>query len=186
MCKCVGTVSHCILRVWEWSLEAFCHPLRILERKFVHTKRWVCCCWCAVSYFATYRFPLIWDETPKHIILCPEGRQQKSHILWYKDRMRVFIGLYFILSMAYVADHSGRADKGMNCLPPLERWDRGFESHSRQVCLPAFILCVGERPCEGLIPGTRSRTDSLRLRNWSETKRFTDALCSKWEQQELR
>jgi hypothetical protein len=25
---------------------------------------------------------------------------------------------------------------------------------------------------------------NVRLRNWSETKRFTDALCSKWEQQE--
>jgi hypothetical protein len=33
------------------------------------------------------------------------------------------------------------------------------------------------------MPGPRSPTDCFRLRNWSETKRFTDALCSKWEQQ---
>jgi hypothetical protein len=39
------------------------------------------------------------------------------------------------------ADHSGRAVWGMNCLRPLEHWDRGFESHSRHGCLCAFILC---------------------------------------------
>jgi hypothetical protein len=31
-----------------------------------------------------------------------------------------------------------------------------------------------------------SPTNCLRLRNLSERKRFTDALCSKWEQQEYR
>jgi hypothetical protein len=40
----VGTVSHSIVRGSKRSLEAFCRPLRILERKFVHAKRWVCCC----------------------------------------------------------------------------------------------------------------------------------------------
>jgi hypothetical protein len=29
------------------------------------------------------------------------------------------------------ADHGGRAVKGMNCLRSLERWNRGFESHSK-------------------------------------------------------
>jgi hypothetical protein len=33
--------------------------------------------------------------------------------------------------------------KGMNCLHLLERWDRGFESHSRHGCLYPFIcVCV--------------------------------------------
>jgi hypothetical protein len=33
-------------------------------------------------------------------------------------------------------------------------------------------------------PCPRSPTECLRLRNWSETTLFTDALCSKWENQE--
>jgi hypothetical protein len=64
-------------------------------------------------------------------------------------------------------------------------WDRGFESHSRHGCLSAFILCCARSglatdwfPVQGALPIV------LILRNWSETKRFTDALCSKWEQQE--
>jgi hypothetical protein len=32
--------------------------------------------------------------------------------------------------------------KSMNCLRPLEHWDHGFKSHSRHVCLCAFILCL--------------------------------------------
>jgi hypothetical protein len=38
------------------------------------------------------------------------------------------------------ADHSGRAVHGMNCLRPLEHWNRVFETHSRHSCLCAFIL----------------------------------------------
>jgi hypothetical protein len=55
------------------------------------------------------------------------------------------------------------------------------------VCMPLFCLCCSVcryRPYEGLILRPRSPTDLLRLRNWSETKRFTVALRSKWEQQE--
>jgi hypothetical protein len=37
-----------------------------------------------------------------------------------------------------------------------------------------------------LIPRPGSPTDCFRLRNRSETNRFTDALCSKWEQQEKK
>jgi hypothetical protein len=36
------------------------------------------------------------------------------------------------------ADHSGRAVWGIKWLRSLERWDRGFESHSKHGC-----LCVG-------------------------------------------
>jgi hypothetical protein len=40
-------------------------------------------------------------------------------------------------------DHSGRAVEGMNCLHSLERWDRGFESHSRHGCLYYMrLFCV--------------------------------------------
>jgi hypothetical protein len=39
-------------------------------------------------------------------------------------------------------DHSGRAVSGKNCLRSLERWDRGFDSHSRHECLCALILFV--------------------------------------------
>jgi hypothetical protein len=40
------------------------------------------------------------------------------------------------------ADHSGRAVYDMNCLHPLEHWDRGFKFHSRHGCLFVFILCL--------------------------------------------
>jgi hypothetical protein len=41
------------------------------------------------------------------------------------------------------ADHGGRAALGMNILRSLERWDRGFESHSEAwMFLCAVILFV--------------------------------------------
>jgi hypothetical protein len=52
-----------------------------------------------------------------------------------------------------------------------------------RISLCIYSVCVSYRPCDGLIPRPRSPTDCLRLRNWSETKRLTDVLCSKWEQQ---
>jgi hypothetical protein len=48
-----------------------------------------------------------------------------------------FFGVWIIYG-----DHSGRAVKGMNCLRPLVRWAREFESHLRRGCLCAFILFV--------------------------------------------
>jgi hypothetical protein len=38
--------------------------------------------------------------------------------------------------------HSGLAAYGMKCLRSLERWDRGFEFHSRHGCLCPIILCL--------------------------------------------
>jgi hypothetical protein len=35
----------------------------------------------------------------------------------------------------------------MNCLRPVEHYDRGFKSHSRHACLCAFDVCV--RVCVG-------------------------------------
>jgi hypothetical protein len=54
------------------------------------------------------------------------------------------------------ADHSGRAVYGMYCLRSLERWDRGFESHSSYGCLYCVrlfcicvVLCVASGPVTG-------------------------------------
>jgi hypothetical protein len=68
----------------------------------------------------------------------------------------------------------------MNCLLSLEHWDLGFESHSMLgcMCVRLFCVCVGSgratswSPVQGVLPTV------LGLRHWSETKRFTDALCS--------
>jgi hypothetical protein len=69
-------------------------------------------------------------------------------------------------------------------LHPLEHWDRRFESHSRHWYSCTFILCLY---CPMYVAALR-RADhsskesyrlSIRLRNWSETKPFTDALCAK-------
>jgi hypothetical protein len=40
------------------------------------------------------------------------------------------------------ADYSGRAVSGIRRLRPLERWDRGLESHSRHGCLRLYCACV--------------------------------------------
>jgi hypothetical protein len=54
------------------------------------------------------------------------------------------------------------------------------------VCLCLFCVFLRWWPCDGLILRPRSPTDCLKLTHWSETKRFTDALCFKWEQQEWK
>jgi hypothetical protein len=83
---------------------------------------------------------------------------------------------YLPFTMELSADCSDRAVLGMKYLLSLEHWDHGFESHLGHGCLCSVM------PFDGLISHPRSPTDCLRLRNWSETKRFKDALCSKWEQ----
>jgi hypothetical protein len=53
--------------------------------------------------------------------------------------------LYMCVSTQREADHIARSIQGMNCLRPLEHWDRWFEFHSRHGCLrfSAFVLfCV--------------------------------------------
>jgi hypothetical protein len=58
---------------------------------------------------------------------------------------------------------------------PLEAWT--------SVCVySVFVLGSGLATGWSLVQSCP--TECLRLRNWSETKRFMDALCSKWEQQE--
>jgi hypothetical protein len=70
----------------------------------------------------------------------------------------------------FTADHSGRANTGIVGSNPTQGMD---------VCLRVFCVCVGSglatvwSPVQGVLPIV------LGLRNWSETKRFTDAVCSK-------
>jgi hypothetical protein len=52
--------------------------------------------------------------------------------VWY-----IFMNLHVLP----LDDQKGHVVQGMNCLRFLERWDRGFESHSKHGCLYAFILC---------------------------------------------
>jgi hypothetical protein len=52
------------------------------------------------------------------------------------------------------------------------------------VCLRLFCVCIGSGFATGWSPVQGVLNTVLGLRNWSETKRFMDALCSKWEQQE--
>jgi hypothetical protein len=104
---------------------------------------------------------------------------------------RILFNLVYFRWNVVTAGHSSCAVLDKNCLRPLEHWDRGFESHSRHGCLSAFILCM----CCPVLISTLRRADPpvqrilatvLGLRNWSETKRFTGALCSKWGQQERK
>jgi TorA maturation chaperone TorD len=67
----------------------------------------------------------------------------------------------------------------MNVLRPLEHWDRGFESISRHECLCLFCVCIGSGLATGWSPIQGVLPTVLGLRNWPETKRFMDALCSK-------
>jgi hypothetical protein len=55
------------------------------------------------------------------------------------------------------------------------------------ICVYAvFVLsCVGSHLVMGWYPIQGVRLTVYKKRNWSETKHFTDALCSKWEQQEI-
>jgi hypothetical protein len=53
----------------------------------------------------------------------------------------------------------------MNCLPPLERWDRGFESHLRYGCICVRLFCVCVVLCvgRGLATGWSPVQESYRL-----------------------
>jgi hypothetical protein len=62
---------------------------------------------------------------------------------------------------------------------------QGMDVCVRLFCLYA-VLCAGRGPARGLSLVQAFLPTVLGLRNWSETKRFTDVLCSKWKQQEKR
>jgi hypothetical protein len=65
------------------------------------------------------------------------------------------------------------------------RWNTGIIGSNPIQVMDVCVYSVLElgSGLERAHPPPRSPTDCLRLGNWSETKRFTDALCSKWEQQ---
>jgi hypothetical protein len=46
------------------------------------------------------------------------------------------------ISVAGNTDHSGRAVYGTKYIRPPRHWDCGFETHSRNGCLSAFLLCL--------------------------------------------
>jgi hypothetical protein len=59
----------------------------------------------------------------------------------------------FFMIVWFVADHRGRAVWGVKCLRLLKHWTRGFESHWRHECLPAFIVFVLSCVSRGLAMG---------------------------------
>jgi hypothetical protein len=125
-------------------------------------------------YGSSANVPIHNNNTSLTTCLC--GIYTYTYILWFNN-------LYGCRT-----DQSGRAVWSMKCLRQFKHWDCVFESQSRHGCLRLFCVCVvlrvGSGLAKGLIPHPRSQTSCLRLRNWSERKRFTDALCSRWEQQE--
>jgi hypothetical protein len=82
-----------------------------------------------------------------------------------------------------LADHSGRAVWVMNCLPSLERWDRGFETHSRHGCLHCVhlfcvcvVLCVGRGLATGLSPVQGVLPTVYRIKKLKKRPRFNKGL----------
>jgi hypothetical protein len=73
-------------------------------------------------------------------------------------------------------DHSGGTVEGMNCLRPLEHWDREFESHSRHGCVCA-VLCVGSGLATGWssVQGVLPTVYKIReLKKWPRSIRAVD------------
>jgi hypothetical protein len=63
------------------------------------------------------------------------------------------------------ADHSDPALWGNNCLPPLERWDSRFDSHSGHEYMGVFsvcVSCVGSELAKGWSPCEESYHVSVR------------------------
>jgi hypothetical protein len=117
----------------------------------------LCNCLAMLTYVFTLSDAALRDSTRYSFIV------SKQPDLFRCKRWYQYLTYNFIK-----ADHSGRAVKGMNCFRSLERWNRGFESHSRHGCLycvrlfRVFWCCVYRyRPCNGLIPRSRSPTDCV-------------------------
>jgi hypothetical protein len=78
-----------------------------------------------------------------------------------------------------VRRHCGRAVPGMKYFARSKSEVVGSKTaQGMDVCVYSALMCRCW-PYVGLIHRLRSPTGSLRLRNWSETKRFTDVLWSK-------
>jgi hypothetical protein len=86
-------------------------------------------------------------------------RRQKNK--WLKGHCSAFRNFFYNIEMPFIisVDHNGHAVWGTNCLRPLERWDSGFESHSRHGCLCVrffYVLCIGSRLATGWSPSKES------------------------------
>jgi hypothetical protein len=108
---------------------------------------------------------------------------RKNHGVSYAYVFNIDIQYKTVISRSpsTVAAHSkawtvfARSNSEIVCSSPSQGMD---------VCLPLLCVCVGSGLATGWSRVQGLLLTVLRLRNWSETKRFTDALCSKWEQQE--
>jgi hypothetical protein len=94
-------------------------------------------------------------EANKLFYTCPTGhikspsptRVKTKHLL---SQEMYFMAMYiFELYQPLMADRSGRAVYGMNCLCSLERLNHGFELHSRHGCLCVRLFCVCVVLCLG-------------------------------------
>jgi hypothetical protein len=87
--------------------------------------------------------------------------------------------LDFSFTDFFRVDHSAARSKAWTVFARLNAGIVGSNpTEGMDVCVYSEFVCR-QRPCDGPITRPRSPTDGLKLRNWSETKRFTDALWSK-------
>jgi hypothetical protein len=182
-------VGHEFLNIIEMKLKPkllLCNSNRRLP---VH-----CFALCAVQILKTTKvreiqyFLVCWSADHKSVSI--------SKILWLTITTQILL-IFFCLQannervskfQITTACFSCSQTQWPRRLRSLEHWDLGFESHLRHGWLSTFILCLclpvyvaalrraDNRP--------RSPTDCLRIKTLKWNERFTDALCSKWEQQE--
>jgi hypothetical protein len=70
------------------------------------------------------------------------------------------------------------AERSMNCLRSLGRWNCRFESHSRHKCLCAFILCVGSGLATSSSPVQGVLTTVYRIKKLKKRPRSNKGLQS--------
>jgi hypothetical protein len=91
---------------------------------------------------------------------------------YFQANFRSPSSFYFGVSSPPLVSIHDHSDQDMNLLRPLERLDRGFESHSGHGCLCAFILCLccpvcaGSGLASGWSPVQEVLPSVYRLRNW--------------------
>jgi hypothetical protein len=87
-----------------------------------------------------------WRTRPLARYICP------IFLLLMLQRLKLWSLVHFLYSRStgdmrnvrriLVSKAEGSRSQWPRCLRPLKHWDRGFESHSRRVCLCSFILCL--------------------------------------------
>jgi hypothetical protein len=106
------------------------------------------------AVFSLCSLPRWYKQGTKSVLLSNEADNSLSRCqFWFlkmgpdywKNTKEICFHFFVNYTNSSRADRSGCAVWDMNSLRPLEHWDRGFESHSRDGYLFAFILCL----CEG-------------------------------------